>query len=209
MDAIIIIVGLGAALIVGGIFIALSLPSRGHGLSTQEIAGTNFTPSQMFMGKDNLGGVAINERTYQICLFPSPSSPPRVLPLTDILGVYLINNGEILGERKRRYPDKVVNFLDEVQDPKEGLTQSVHIDSSHGPNQRIDLVIVVHDQEEPLHMVNFLDMETKEGGILFETAIATAKHWYNVLDGLIFQADQLVRLESEAPKEKEMAEVRP
>ncbi len=37
-----------------------------------------------------------------------------------------------------------------------------------GSNQCIDLIVAVHDEEEPLHVVNFLDMETKVGGILYE-----------------------------------------
>ena len=48
-------------------------------------------------------------------------------------------------------------------------------------------------------------METKEGGILFEKAISTAKHWQYVLEGLILQADQLAGFQSEITQEQEMA----
>ena len=209
MDAIILFGGLVVALIVGGIIFALSLTHRRQNTSAKKIEGTNFTPSQMFMGKDNLGGLAVNEHTHQICLFTSPSAPPRLLPITDLIGSYLINNGEVLGEGKRSEPEEILTFLNEIQSTTEDLIKSLHIQSSHGPSQRIDLLVVVHDQDEPIHVVNFLDMETKEGGILFEKAISTAKHWQYVIEGLILQADQLASVQSETIPEKEMAEAAP
>jgi hypothetical protein len=69
--------------------------------------------------------------------------------------------------------------------------------------------VIVHDQENPIHIVNFLDMETKEGGILFEKAISTAKHWQYVLEGLILQADQLARFQSEITQEEKVAGATP
>jgi hypothetical protein len=163
----------------------------------------------MFMGKDNLGGLAVNEHTHQIFLFTSPSTPPRLLRITDLIGSYLIKNGEVLGEGKRCYPEEILTFLSEIQGSTEDLIKSLHIESSQEPNQRIDLFVVVHDQDNPIHVVNFLDMETKEGGILFEKAISTAKHWQYVLEGLILQADQLAQFQLEATPEKEMAEAMP
>lgn len=209
MNAIILFGGLVVALIVGGIIFAFSLNPRRQNTSAKKIEGTNFTPSQMFMGKDNLGGLAVNEHTHQICFFTSPSAPPRLLPITDLIGSYLINNGEVLGEGKRSEPEEIMTFLNEIQSTTEDLIKSLHIQSSHGPSQRIDLLVVVHDQDEPIHVVNFLDMETKEGGILFEKAISTAKHWQYVIEGLILQADQLASVQSETTPEKETAEAAP
>ena len=209
MDAIILFGGLIVALIVGGIIFTLSLTPRRQNTSAKKIEGTDFIPSQMFMGKDNLGGLAVNEHTHQICLITSPSAPPRLLPITDLIGSYLINNGEVLGEGKRSEPEEILTFLNEIQSTTEDLIKSLHIQSSHGPSQRIDLLVVVHDQDEPIHVVNFLDMETKEGGILFEKAISTAKHWQYVIEGLILQADQLASVQSETTPEKEMAEAAP
>jgi len=163
----------------------------------------------MYMGSDGLGGLAVNERTHQICLFTSPSTSPRLLPITDLLGSYMIKNGEILGEGKRNHPKEIVTFLHELHRQKESLINSLHTESSNGSNQRIDVLVVVHDQEDPFLVVNFLDMETKEGGILFEKAMSTATHWHYVLDGLILQADQLAQSHLEATPEKEMAEAAP
>jgi len=193
---------------IGGIIFALSLTPREHKASAKKIEGTDFIPSQMFKGKDNLSELAVNEHTHQICLFESPTSPPRLLPIADLIGSYLINNGEVLGEGKRSYPEEILTFSKEIQGPTEDLIKSFK-ESSHGPTQRIDLLVVVQDQDNSTHIVNFLDMETKEGGILFEKAINTAKHWQYVLEGLILQADQLAQSQLEAPPEKEMAEAAP
>ena len=209
MDAITLFGVLVVILIIGGIIFALGLTQRGQNTSAEKIKGSDFTPSQMFMGKDNLGGLAINERTHQICLFESPTSPPRVLPITNLIGSFFTHNGQILGQGKRSFPEETLMFSDKIEGPTEDLIKSLHIDSPQGTNQRIDLLVVVHDQDNPIHIVNFLDMETKEGGILFEKAISTAKHWQYVLEGLILQADQLARVQSEITQEQNVAEAVP
>jgi hypothetical protein len=209
MDALIPFWGLVIAFIVGGIILAISLTPRGHTTSAHKIEGTDFTPSQMYMGKDNLGGLAINEHSQEICLFTSPTSPPHLLPITDLIGAYLINNGEIMSKAKRHFPEKAMEFFNEIHGPTVDLIKDLHKPSSQGPNQRIDLLVVVLDQDNPIHFVNFLDMETKEGGIIFEKAITTAKHWQFVMEGLLLQADQLAKFQSEILQEKELAEASP
>ena len=209
MDMIFFGGGLLVALMVGGIFFALSLTPRAEKTPAEKIDGTDFIPSQMFMGKDSLGGLAVNEHTHQICLFTTSSAPPRLFPITDLIGSHLIKNGEILGEGKRSYPEEILTFLNEIQGQTEDQIKSFHIESSQGPTQRIDLVVLVHDRDNPIHTVNFIDMETKEGSILVEKAISAAKHWQYVLEGLILQADQLAGFQSEIKKEHGMAEASP
>jgi len=209
MDAIFLFFGLVVTITISGIFFILGHAPKEQNTSDKKIQGTDFIPSQMFMGSDGLSGLAVNERTQQICLLKSPFSSPHLFPITDLIGSYLIKNGEVLGEGKRSHPKEIVTFSNELHRKKNALITSLHIGSSHGSNQRIDLLLTVHDQDDPIHVVNFLDMETKEGGILFEKAMSTATHWHYVLDGLILQADQLARLQSENAQEKEMAEATP
>ena len=80
----------------------------------------------------------------------------------------------------------------------ERLIKSWQASSSQKDNQRIDLMVWIHDEDEPFHVVNFLNMETEEGGILFEKYLDTATHWHKVLNGLILQADQLACLQIES-----------
>lgn len=208
MDAISLFLGLVVTGIIVGIIAILSHSPQGQKPSASEkkIEGTNFIPSQMVMGIDGLSGLAVNERTRQICLLKAPTSPPNLLPLTDLIATYVIKNNEPTGEGTRSYPKEIVAFSNELQRKKESLIKSLHMDATHGSNQRIDLLVVIHDQDHPFHVVNFLDMETKEGGILFEKAMSTATHWHYVLDGLILQADQLAQHQTVPTQEKEMAE---
>ena len=208
MDVISLFLGLVVTAIIVGIIVILSHTPQEQKTSDsgEKIKGTNFIPSQMIMGTDGLSGLAINERTRQICLLKSPTSAPHLLPITDLIGSYFIKNGELSGEGKRAYPKETVTFLNQLQRKKEALIKSLHITASHGSNQRIDVLVVTHDQDDPFHVVNFLDMETKEGGILFEKAMSTATHWHYVLDGLILQADQLAQHQNVPTQEKEMAE---
>jgi hypothetical protein len=208
MDTLFLFLALLVMATIGGLFLILSHSPAPQHASAKKIEGTDFLPSQMYMGNDGLGGIAVNERTHQICLFTSPTTSPRILPITDLLGSSIIKNGEVLGEGKRTHPQEMVLFIKELHPQKKSLIKSLHMGSSNNSNQRIDLFVVTHDQEEPILVVNFLDMETKEGGILFEKAMSTAMHWHYVLDGLILQADQSARVQSEMTQQ-DKAEVAP
>ncbi len=209
MDAILLVGVLVIIIAIGVLCVVLGQSPQQHHVSEEKIEGANFIPSQMFMGTDGQNGLAVNERTQNICLITSPSSSPRLLSTNDLIGSYLIKNGDLLGEGKRSNPQELVIFLNEVQRQKDSLIASLHMEAAHGSTQRIDLLVVVHDQEDPLHVVNFLDMETKEGGILFEKALSAATHWHHVLDGLILEADKLAQIHTDMPQEKEIAVAAP
>jgi hypothetical protein len=66
--------------------------------------------------------------------------------------------------------------------------------ASHQDNQRINLNVLIYDNDDPLHVVSFLYRKTKEGGILYDKALGTATYWHYLLDSLILQADQQARL---------------
>ncbi|HBP88304.1 MAG: hypothetical protein KC592_08580 [Nitrospira sp.] len=196
MDFILVFVVLLVCLTLGAIVLALSLSPSAKDKERNWIPGTNFIPSQMFMGSDGLGGIAVNEKIFQICLLKRPAVPPRSLHISHLVSSFLIKNGEILGEGLRTGPSTLLSFQKIMRPDVEKLIQSSQASSSQPGNQRIDLLILIHDEVDPLHMVNFLDMETKEGGILYEKALGTARHWHNVMNGLISQADQLACLQT-------------
>lgn len=190
-----------------GLFLILGHNPKGSKTSEKKIDGTDFIPSQMYMGGDGLGGLAVNERTHQICLFKSASSRPELFPVADLIGSYLIKNGEIVGEGKRSFPNQVVTFSQELHRQKESLIKSLHMGSLQGRNQRIDLLVMVYDPDEPILSINFLNMDTEEGSIIFEKGLSTATHWHYVLDGLILEADHLAGAPLEATPEKEVKEM--
>ncbi len=209
MDAMFLFLLFVVIMTILGLFLILSNPSKGSSASTEKIEGTDFIPSQMFMGDDGLGGLAINERTKQLCLFTSPEASPRILPIADFIGSDLVKNGEKLGEGMRSFPQQAVTYGQGLRVQKESLITNLHMDAANGGNQRIDLIIAVHDEDDPLLVVNFLDMETTEGGLLFEKSLSTATHWHNVLDGLVLEADRCARTQSTTPKKKELAKSAP
>ncbi len=197
MDVTLIILVFLVCTIVGAIVLTVSMSPSGKHEQEKPIQGTSFIPSQMFMSHDGLGGIAVNDQTLQICLLNTPALPPRLLPITALVGTFLVKNGEFLGEGLRTGPKALLSFQKLMHSNVERLIKSWQATTSHKDNQRIDLIVLIHDEHDPLHVVNFLDMETKEGGILYEKALSTAKHWHYVLDGLILQADQHARLQTE------------
>jgi hypothetical protein len=182
----------------GAVFLTLSLTPSGKKEKRNPIKGTSFIPSHMFMSHDGLGGIAVNDQTLRICLLKNPDIPPRMLPLSGLVGSCVVKNGEILEERRRTYPNTLISFQKVMHSNVERLIKSWQTPSSYQDNQRIDLILLIYDENDPLHVVNFLDMETKEGGILYEKALETATHWHNLLDNLILQADQHSLLQPES-----------
>lgn len=197
MDVTLIFFVFLVCLVLGAIVLTMSMSPSGKKEQKNPIQGTSFIPSQMFMSNDGLGGIAVNDNTLRICLLKNPAIPPRLLPISGLIGSFLVKNGEILGEGLRTGPKALISFQKIMHSNVERLIKSWQATSSHKDNQRIDLIVLIHDEVDPLHTVNFLDMETKEGGILYEKALGTATHWHYVLDGLILQADQHARLQPE------------
>jgi len=197
MDVTLIFFVFLVCIVLGAIVLTLSMSPSGKHEQEKPIQGTNFLPSQMFMSNDGLGGIAVNDQTLRICLLNNPAIPPRLLPITGMVGTFLVKNGEILGEGLRTHPKSLLSFQKVMHSNVERLIKSWQTTSSNKGNQRIDLIVLIQDEQDPLHVVNFLDMETKEGGILYEKALGTAKHWQYVLDGLILQADQHALLQTD------------
>lgn len=202
MDFNLIFVVLLVYLTLGAIVLTLSMnPPVKRKKEENRIQGRSFIPSQMFMGSDGLGGIAVNDQTLQICLLHTPAVPPRLLHISSLVGSFLVKNGEILQETLRTGPKALISFQKLMHSNAERLIKSWQTSSPQKDNQRIDLIVWIHDKDEPFHVINFLNMETKEGGILYDKSLGTATHWHNVLEGLILQADQDARLQPE-PDEK-------
>ncbi|WNM59841.1 hypothetical protein [Candidatus Nitrospira allomarina] len=199
MDFVLMFIMLVVYLALGAIMLTLSLsPKAKNKKEEPQIQGTSFIPSQMFMSTDGHGGIAVNEQNLKICLLHSPAVPPRLIHISSLVGSFLVKNGEVLNETLRTAPKSLISFQKLMQANAERLIKSWQTSSSQKDNQRIDLMVWIHDEDEPFHVVNFLNMETKEGGILFEKSLGTATHWHKVLDGLILQADQLACLQQDS-----------
>ena len=198
MDFVLMFMVLVVYLALGAIMLTLSLSSKTKNKKDEpRVEGTNFIPTQMFMSTDGHGGIAVNEQIFKICLLHTPTAPPRLLPISSLVGSFLVKNGEVLKETLRTFPKSLISFQELMHPNAERLIKSWQNSPSPKDNQRIDLMVWIHDEDEPFHVVNFLNMETKEGGILFEKSLDTATHWHKILNGLILQADHLARLQME------------
>lgn len=197
MDGLMFFLAGWVLLVILAILFVLNLPNKTSQEQPTRLPGVDFIPTQMYRGSDGMVGLAINEETYQLCLLKNATRPPRIVPVGDLVGSFLVKNGEVIGQGLRTRPKKVHAFLKIVQDQLTALIGSGESPQPGGSNQRIDLIVAVLDEEEPLHVVNLLDMETKEGGILYEKAIGTAKHWHSLLDGLILRADHMAHVQGE------------
>ncbi len=182
-------------LVILAIFFVLTLPEKSTQERPAKLPGVDFLPTQLYRGSDGMAGLAINEETHQLCLLKNATSPPRIYPLKDLIGSFLVKNGVLIGQKLRTRPKTIQTFLKIVQDHIQERIGSGDSPQLCDSNQRIDLIVAVQDEEEPLHIVNFLDMETKEGGILYEKAISTARHWHSLLDGFILKADHLEHIQ--------------
>lgn len=197
MDFVLIFFVFLALSMLGTIVVILSLTPAKQKVQGAPITGTSFIPSQMFMSNDGLGGIAVNEQPIGICLVKNQQNPPRLLNASQLVGSFLVHNGKILGERLRTGPPSLLSFQKIAHLRVEQLIESWKTTASLQDNQRIDLIVLIHNDDDPIHVVNFLDMETKNGGILYEKALGTATHWHRILDSFILQADQHARLQSE------------
>ena len=64
-----------------------------------------------------------------------------------------------------------------------GNTQSSDIINS------IDLHLVVHDLQSPIHDIKLLNLKTKKDSIIYETAIQKARYWHSLIEVLIKKSD--------------------
>ena len=51
--------------------------------------------------------------------------------------------------------------------------------SPKNQTQKIDLCLVINDKDDPIHLINFLDMDAKEGGVIYDKALNNVKHWHH------------------------------
>lgn len=197
MDGLMFFLAGWVLLVILAILFVLHLPNKISQDQPTRLPGVDFLPTQMYRGSDGMVGLAINEETDQLCLLKHSTRPPRIFPARDVIGSYLVKNGELIGQGLRTRPKKIHAFLKTIQSQLTALIGSGDSPQAGGTNQRIDLIVAVYDEEEPLHVINFLDMETKEGGILYEKAISTAQHWHSLLDGLTLKADHLEHIQGD------------
>ncbi|RMH37317.1 MAG: hypothetical protein D6690_02820 [Nitrospirae bacterium] len=177
-------------------FVALSLvvstfwSSRGsssRASDRQSQLAFDFVPTQLYIDHTSGSAIAIHEGTKRIGLLTSGTSSPRSVSSADVLACFLVKNGEVLTSSARTRPPALAQHAQSMVS-SEGRSSSMS--DARTPAQHIELRIVVNDVECPISRITFLDMDVKEGGVLYEQAMRSAEHWYRLVSEVIRQADQ-------------------
>ena len=177
-------------LLTGYSLLHLGKTASSNGAQNQTFGNTDFIPTQMFLDNTSGTGVAINEASKSLCLIQSSTLPPQFVHFSDLVASFLIKNEGIVQKTLRTAPQEVGDIAKEAQQ-KIGNSHEQGSGSppSNTQSQKIDLTIVIQHQDNPIHTVTFLDMDTKEDGIIYNKAMVSAKHWHHLVSDLIHQAN--------------------
>ncbi len=183
-------IGIFFIVTVGIIVVGFTLLQLGHSSSKTSspgtFANTDFIPTQMYLDNTGFAGIALNESSKTICVIQSPTHPPQLFYFTDLIATFVIQNEAIIQKTLRTFPKEIAAVAKEVQD-KIGTGKVEAVDSSPPEDQiqKIDLYVVIKDQECPIHIINFFNMKTKDNGIIYNKAMVSVKHWHHLLSDLI------------------------
>jgi len=166
----------------------------------------HFNPTQFYVDKDGGEGIGFSEGQKSICLVKPDTSNTKVLPIKDLLLSEVLENGTVVAKSSRS-DDKGKELLAKIhtvnakasseQDPEQA-TSSENGNSSGNTNS-IELRILVND-DDPVHVVSFLNMESKKGGLIYNVAATQAKIWQDIMNSLIKKAGQEGQLRKQKNK---------
>jgi len=158
--------------------------------SSSTFAETSFTPTQMYLDHVGGTGIAVNESTHTICVIQSTAQPPHFSRFTELTASFILKNGEVMHTTLRTHPQEYADMANALQVQLQTRTEPLPpTPIGHTKNQKIELCLALFGQESSIHVINFLDMETKEEGIIFNKAMTSTKHWHHLLSDLIQQAN--------------------
>ena len=171
-----------------------STPTKKEDTSS-DLNSQEFIPSQVYLDSGGGNGIAINETTKKLCIMKSADAAPRYFFSKDLLASVLSKNGAFLLQRFRTVPAGIVALVKQLEPQLNTMvTSEASEPSQSNQTQKIDLWLLVNDEEEPIHVVNFLDMDAKEGGVIYVKAMNNAKHWHHLLSGFVDLADSHAHL---------------
>ncbi|MFA7242804.1 MAG: SHOCT domain-containing protein [Sulfuricellaceae bacterium] len=175
-----------------GIFQAVEISKKKKAMEAYLLGIPGFSATQKVIGNDGATGLAIDERRRKVCLIDhrQQSVSCRVVTYKDLLSSEIFEDGSTVTKtvRTSQIGGALVGSLalGGVGAIIGGLSGKT---KTSGKVKRIDLRITVNDTKSPLHDVNFLNLETEQGGFIYEGAMKTARHWHGLVAVLIKRAD--------------------
>ena len=150
-----------------------------------------FTPSLAYKEKYGDSGIAYDETQKAICILKPVEQASPVISFQNILASAVFED-DILTAKSVRADESGKQLLSHnLTDETKSLFQD-HAEqggeqspSSSGTSRTIELRILVNDPEQPVHYIQFLNMEAKKGGVIHNEAVGHIKNWQDLLSYLI------------------------
>lgn len=175
-----------------GIFQVLTTGKKKKAIEELLASLDDFSATQHVIGENAGTGIALDEQRKRICLIDYGGSDisQRTVSYKDVLSCEIFEDGETVTKTSRSSQvggaligGLALGGVGAIIGGLSGKTKS------QGKVKRVDLRLVVNDTSNPLHDVNFMDIEGKKDGLIYTQAIAQARHWHGLVSVLIKQAD--------------------
>lgn len=164
-----------------------------------------FSPTLMYKEKYGETGIAYDDRQKAIYIVAPETQPSQTFWYQSILATAAFEDdcliaksvrtdetgkqllARILSEEiKTRFQDKAESAEGENRGPSRGTSSS------------IELRILVNNPEFPVYHINFLNMEAKKGGVIYNDAMRYIQNWQDLLSYLIRLARKPAPLSDQA-----------
>lgn len=178
--------------------------NKKKGMEERLSALEDFSPSQKIMGEDGNSGIAVDEGRKKICLIKNTFGNILldVVTYRDILSSEVFEDGVTITKTSRgsQLGGALIGglALGGVGAIIGGLSGKK---TSSDKVNRIDLRITVSRTNSPVHDINFMNVEGKKNGLIYNAAMQQARHWHGLLEVLIRRADS-----EDIAKEKDLVE---
>lgn len=152
----------------------------------------DFSSSQKVIGADGNSGISIDEEREKVCLINKRliGNNIDVLSYRDILSSEIFEDGETIIKTARgsQVAGALIGGLaiGGVGAIIGGLSGKK---TSSDKVKKIDLRIIVNRTENPIHDINFLNLESKKSEWFYKQAMKKARHWHGLMEVLIRRAD--------------------
>ncbi|HLP97781.1 MAG TPA: SHOCT domain-containing protein [Sideroxyarcus sp.] len=178
--------------IVAGILQSIEISKKKKTMEAYLSDIPDFSVTQKVIGNDGATGLAIDEQRKKVCLIDhrQQNVSCRIVAYQDLLSSEIFEDGSTVTKtvRSSQLGGALIGglALGGVGAIIGGLSGNT---KTSGKVKRIDLRITVNDTQAPLHDVNFMNLETKSDGIIYQSAMKTARHWHGLVEVLIKRAD--------------------
>ena len=154
-----------------------------------------FQPSLAYVEKYGETGIAYDETKKLLCILHTGDKESEIVSPANVLAVAILEDGSVLAKSVRTdeegksllstiLTDEIKAMFQDAPDAaasgKEGTIKHV--------SQTIEMKILINNTDNPVQVINFLNMEAKKGGLIYNEASGHAKNWQDLLSFVIRQA---------------------